>query len=177
MFKETDKEALKYLADLGGAIEGRFNDMKLVGASNFEDYLKKHVANSANWKDPQVNDKLRRLYIIVDEAPEIYKSTIDGSSVERKKAREGLSKLARQGRAAGIHLVATAQKPDAKEIDPTVKANMPAILCFAVNNVAASVSALGTKRAFEIGTQHKGRAIYKFGPNLTEVQTYYFDQD
>lgn len=176
-YEESVPDALKYLANLSGIIDARFNDMKQVGASNFDEYLEKYVTHSATGSEVVMQDKLRRLYIVVDEAPEIYKTAIGESSVDRKKAREGLSRLARQGRAAGIHLVATAQKPDSKEIDPTVKANMPAILCFAVANVAASVAALGTKRAFEIGTEHKGRAIYKFGPSLTEVQTYYFDEN
>jgi hypothetical protein len=39
---------------------------------------------------------------------------------------------------------------------------------------AASVSALGTKRAFDLNPEIKGRAIWKYGPTMTEVQTYLF---
>jgi len=89
-------------------------------------------------------------------------------------AREAVNRIARQGRAAGVHLIIATQRPDSANFDQTVKSNIPAVLCFPMPSQAASISALGTKRAFDLNPEIKGRAIWKFGSKVCEVQTYLF---
>ncbi|MBC7457935.1 MAG: hypothetical protein H7235_06630, partial [Bdellovibrionaceae bacterium] len=178
--KDGPEKSIEYLGGLIEVLTTRLNEIKRSGAINFDEYLKKQVGAV-----PQVNteiksavqnkvEKLKRLFIVIDEVAEVYvKSPV--STTERKtKAREAINKIARQGRAAGVHLIVATQKPDSQSFDQTVKTNMPAILCFPMPSQAASVSVLGTKRAFDLNPEIKGRAIYKFGPALHEVQTYYF---
>ena len=43
-----------------------------------------------------------------------------------------------------------------------------------MTNQASSVSAIGSKRAYELNPEIKGRAIWKYGPKMEEVQTYLF---
>ena len=114
------------------------------------------------------------MFIIIDEVAQVYVKDNSSTKALKAAAREAINKIARQGRAAGVHLIVATQKPDAQSFDQTVKANMPAILCFPMPNQVSSISVLGTKWAFDLNPETKGRAIYKFGPNLHEVQTYYF---
>lgn len=120
--------------------------------------------------------KLNRMYIVIDEIAEVYLKGKDGISPETKeKAKRSINRVARQGRAAAMHIIAGTQKPDSQSFDQSVKANMPAILCFPMVNQVSSIAALGTKRAFDLNIEVKGRAIFKYGPKLTEVQTYMFE--
>lgn len=174
-FQNSQQEALEYLAGLDMTLSSRLEAMKEIGVANFDDYLKKYEATSVQGSKIRRDEKLKRLYLVIDEVAEIYTRSRDKMTPAHNLAKQALNRIARQGRAAGVHIVATTQKPDSVEIDQSVKANMPAILCFPMTTAAASVAALGTKRAFDLNVVHKGRAIYKFGPSLTEVQTYLFN--
>lgn len=175
----SDK-AIEHLSTLGDVLTARLNDIKNSGAVNFDEYLKKRVSVKANSEVTDANDggnradKLKRMFIVIDEIAQVYVKDNSSTKALKAAAREAINKIARQGRAAGVHLIVATQKPDAQSFDQTVKANMPAILCFPMPNQVSSISVLGTKRAFDLNPEAKGRAIYKFGPNLHEVQTYYF---
>ena len=80
--------------------------------------------------------------------------------------------IARQGRAAGINLVIATQRPDSRSLDPQVKANLSGALCFPMQNDSSSITVLGNGRATDIPLI-PGRAIWKEGPVMTEVQTPY----
>ncbi len=175
----SDK-SIEHLATLGDVLTTRLTDIKNSGAVNFDEYLKKQVLVKNNAEVRDVNDggnrtdKLKRMFIVIDEIAQVYVKDNSSTKALKVAAREAINKIARQGRAAGVHLIVATQKPDAQSFDQTVKANMPAILCFPMPNQVSSISVLGTKRAFDLNPEAKGRAIYKFGPNLHEVQTYYF---
>lgn len=173
-------KSIEYLASLSDVLTTRLNEIKKSGAINFDDYLKKQISfpNKVEliYKSEAINkaEKLKRLFIIIDEVAEVYIKNASSNKEMKVKAREAINKIARQGRAAAVHLIVATQKPDSQSFDQTVKANMPAILCFSMPSQVASISVLGTKRAFDLNPEIKGRAIYKFGPKLHEVQTYYF---
>ncbi len=178
--KDGPDKSIEFLGGLGEVLTTRLNEIKNSGAINFDEYLKKQVAAV-----PQINpeyrsgvqnkaEKLKRLFIVIDEVAEVYVKSNSSSKELKTKAREAINKIARQGRAAGVHLIVATQKPDSQSFDQTVKTNMPAILCFPMPSQVASITVLGTKRAFDLNPEIKGRAIYKFGPSLHEVQTYYF---
>ncbi len=172
--------AIEFLAGLTEVLIERLNQIKNSGAINFDEYLKKSVAVQpsveilSKSEAQNKKEKLSRLFIVVDEIAQVYVKDNSSTKELKNKAREALNKIARQGRAAGVHLIVATQKPDAQSFDQTVKANMPAVLCFPMPSQVASVSVLGTKRAYDLDPEIKGRAIYKFGPALHEVQTYYF---
>ncbi len=81
-----------------------------------------------------------------------------------------LNKIARMGRAVGINLVVGVQKPDAKNLDPTIKSCLPGVLCFPVSHFSQSTIILGNSRAADLNKEYKGRAIWKHGLDLVEVQ-------
>lgn len=168
------KKCVEELVRIGMALEERFKTLSSAGASNFDDYLKKKVGKGAPRKITDRPADERRTYIIVDEIAQLYSKDPEVEKEKQDKARAAVNRIARQGRAAGVHLVVATQKPDAQSFDQTVKTNLPAVLCFPMPNQASSVSAIGTKRAFEINPNIQGRAVWKFGPKLEEVQTYLF---
>jgi S-DNA-T family DNA segregation ATPase FtsK/SpoIIIE len=176
---EGPKACAKFLSDLGEKIESRLKEIASSGSANLDDYLAKRAGENAEPKADdsgivKEQDVLKRTYIVIDEIAQLYARDPSISREDLAKARDAVNRIARQGRAAGIHLIVATQKPDAQSFDQTVKANLPAVLCFPMPSQAASVSALGTKRAFDLNPEIKGRAIWKYGPTTTEVQTYLF---
>ena len=123
----------------------------------------------------QRGTELPRHIVVIDEVAELFLTNGNGSP-ELTKARATLNRIARQGRALGLHLVLATQRPDARSLDPQIKANLSGVLCFAMVNDASSISVLGNGHATELSTT-KGRAIWKVGSTETEVQTPYLDED
>ncbi len=179
-FKGYDgsKECIPYLATLEEILTARLLEIKKSGAKDFDEYLKKYDHSTVATTDPTEttrNLKLNRMYIVIDEIAEVYLKSKDGIASELKEqAKRSINRIARQGRSAAMHLITGTQKPDSQSFDQSVKANMPAILCFPMANQVTSIAALGTKRAFDLDPEVKGRAIFKYGPKLQEVQTYLF---
>lgn len=113
---------------------------------------------------------LDRHILVIDEAAEMFLAGHHAKSEEIQNARRVLSRVARQGRAVGIHLVVATQRPDSKSLDPQVKANLTGVVCFQMMNDASSIAVLGNGRATDLSAV-PGRAIWKSGIEMTEVQT------
>ncbi len=113
---------------------------------------------------------LNRVVIVVDEAAELFLAGDHASASEIQKIRRTLSRIARQGRACGLHLIVATQRPDAKALDPQVKANLTGIISFPMANLPSSMTILGCGRAAEL-PPISGRAIYKNGLDMVELQT------
>ncbi len=167
------KRSIEFLVSIGASLEPRFKALSTVGVSNLDEYRKKQVGYKGDLTEGRL-EEIRRTFIIVDEIAQLYARDGEVDKELQNDARAAVNRIARQGRAAGVHLIVATQKPDASSFDQTVKSNLPGVLCFPMPNQVSSVSALGTKRAFEINPYIKGRAVWKFGPKLEEVQTYLF---
>lgn len=171
---EGTKHCVEELVRIGMGLEERFKTLSGLGVANFDDYLKKRIRKKATASETLRASDEKRTFIIIDEIAQLYARDPESDKEMVQKARAAVNRVARQGRASGVHLIVATQKPDASSFDQTVKANLPAVLCFPMANQVSSVSAIGTKRAFEINPNIKGRAVWKFGPKLEEVQTYLF---
>jgi energy-coupling factor transporter ATP-binding protein EcfA2 len=180
VYLEGTKACIEKLKALGVELVTRLKTLTDAQASSLDDYIQaksspdKAEGTTDNDAGRFDREKLRRTFIMIDEAAQLYvkEPGIDRELLE--EARAAVNRVARQGRAAGVHLIIATQKPDSQSFDQTVKANLPAVLCFPMATQAASISAVGSKRAYELNPDIKGRAIWKFGPKVEEVQTYLF---
>ncbi len=111
-----------------------------------------------------------RKYIVIDEAAEIFLGG-GGEKLENiQKVRKAISRIARLGRACGMHLIIATQRPDVKALDPQVKANLTSIISFQMPNLASSMTILGNGKAAQIPFI-PGRAILRSGNKLVDIQT------
>lgn len=117
-----------------------------------------------------------RIVVVIDEAAEMFLAGNQSPTRDIQKARQIISLIARQGRAVGVHLIIATQRPDSKSLDPQVKANLTGVLCFQMANDASSMVVIGCGRATDL-PPISGRAIWKSGPIMTEVQVPYMSPD
>ncbi len=138
----------------------------------------KYLEESSHTEIVPLRDKMDRIVVAVDEASVLF--TIDKNSKETKaqaqNARELTDKIAKLGRAAGIHVILATQKVVKETIDTRVQTNINARMCFRVNTVASSMTVLGNKKAAEL-PDIKGRGIWSVGSNDIIVQVPKLDND
>lgn len=123
-------------------------------------------------------DQRDRIVVAVDEASVLF--TVGKSAKETKAVAEGArdltDKIAKLGRAAGIHLILATQKVVKETIDTRVQTNINAKMCFRVNTIASSMTVLNNKKAAEL-PDVKGRGIWSVGSNDLVVQVPYLDSE
>lgn len=159
------KQALYRLQKADEALNVRMAQIKSAKVQDIDSY------NQVIKDQPQVSSKkLSRQFIVVDEAAEIFLAGGDNSSKDVQTTKAVLSRIARQGRAVGIHLVLATQRPDRQTVDSQVKANLTGVLCFQMPNDASSITVLGNGRATDL-PPIAGRAIWKTGIEQIEIQT------
>jgi DNA segregation ATPase FtsK/SpoIIIE-like protein len=133
--------------------------------------------NGFNEISPE-RDGLDRIVVAIDEASELF--IIEKSSKEAKVlaqgARELTDKIAKLGRAAGIHLILATQKVVKETIDTRVQTNINAKMCFRVNTIASSMTVLNNKKAADL-PKINGRGIWSVGSSDIVVQVPYLDTD
>jgi energy-coupling factor transporter ATP-binding protein EcfA2 len=149
------------LTELKTTMESRMSKFKSANARSLEMY---------NKTVRKAGEKEKRIIVVVDEASELMPTFRGNTSSDLAQVNSVLNKIARMGRAVGIHLVIGVQKPDGKNLDPTIKANLSGIVCFAVSHFTQSTVVLGNSRAADLNIDFPGRAIWKHGLELAEVQ-------
>lgn len=168
----TIQTAMALLEDLGEKLENRMARLKENSCKDLESYLAipKEDRKQASVLKKMAIDDLKRHVVVVDEAAEMFLTGSHAVAKDTQRARDILSRIARQGRSVGVHLVVATQRPDVRSLDPQVKANLTGILCFQMANVPSSMTVLGNGRATDLPAW-PGRGIWKCGAEMTEVQT------
>ena len=117
---------------------------------------------------------LPRLIFACDEVAEVLDRT--GRSKEDKERlgqiENKLSTIARLGRAFGLHLILSTQRPDAAVIPGQIKNNLDFRVCGRADNVLSQIILDNTSAAEQIPKDARGRFITGDG---TVFQGYWFE--
>lgn len=118
------------------------------------------------------NNTIPRFLLIIDEFQEVVLE--NGRTVEDALAT--IIRIGKLGRALGVHLLISTQRPSKEVLDGSLKANIPGILCLKVSNGLNSRIILDENGAENLSG--KGDAIFKDGGNkMTRMQVAIFEED
>ncbi len=118
--------------------------------------------------------KLRRILLVVDEIAELTDTTgMDKPHKEEAAAIvSNLATIARLGRAFGIHLVVSTQRPDAMVVPGQIKNNLDGRICGKADNVLSQIILDSTDAADRIPKDSQGLFLDQDG---TLFRGYLFD--
>lgn len=121
------------------------------------------------------NEPLPRIIFACDEISELLDKT--GASREQKERiaeiESALSTIARQGRAFGIHMILSTQRPDANILAGQIKNNIDFRVCGRADKVLSQIILDKTDAADQILPKTQGRFLTN---DNRLFQAYYFDE-
>lgn len=125
------------ITELGKAVMA-LNSMCRHMESRYAAMAKAGVRNIAEYNDYLKASGQKPIPYIVAVADEFADMVLE-EQANRPELQEGeltfkqcIQRLAQKARAAGIHLILTTQRPDAKVVDGIIKANIPSRICYQV---------------------------------------------
>ncbi|MBT01964.1 hypothetical protein CL643_02505 [bacterium] len=105
-------------------VDRRYELLEESKTKNLEEYNKK------------TKNKLPYIVIVLEELSALLITS-------KNRVIESLSDLSERARAAGVHLIATMQRPDSKKLDGSVKANLPGKVSFRLGTRSDSITVFG----------------------------------
>jgi len=155
----TEFQAVAFLTEVENIMTARFKQLKKLNHKEF---------------DPAEHNG-DYIVVGVDEASVLYtvpKIKDLNTKNQIEVCRNLTDKIAKLGRAAGIHLILATQKVSKETIDTKVQENIGGRICFRMNTLPGSLTVLGNKLAYEL-PDIKGRAIWSRGHDFIEIQAPY----
>lgn len=152
----TDKDGLKKCLDtLLLEMDARKAAIKAKDARNIDDYNK--VASPS--------EKMYRIIVACDEVAELLdKNGLSKSEKEKTAAIESeIATIARLGRAFGIHLILSTQRPDANIVSGQIKNNCNFRICGRADNVLSQIILDNTDAASEVPKFERGMFLNQDG--------------
>lgn len=166
---ETDaivSDKLKAIITLNGLaieLDQRYELLKYAGVRKLKEYNQKFIERKLN---PAENHRfLPFIVVVIDEFAELL--------TDNREIELVISRLAQLGRAAGIHLIISTQRPSIKIITGTIKANFTGRIAFRVTSATDSRTILDNSGA-ELLNGH-GDMLLSTGTEIIHLQGAYAD--
>lgn len=164
--------AVRKLNNLATELEERKLILKENNCKDIDAFAKIQNDNRKEVAGIPLKPNFSRKIVVVDEIAELFLSNGSSNAKSIQAARESTSKIARQGRAVGLHLIVGTQRPDSRALDTQIKANLVGKICFQMADQHSSLVVLGNVRAKNL-PPIAGRAIWQSGLKQIEVQMPY----
>lgn len=119
----------------------------------------------AEYNAKYTSDHMPRIICIIDEV-----ASIMAHGELTKRINNSLRQLTAKGRAPGIHIILSTQRPSVDAIDGGIKVNLAARIVGRMPSHSDSLTVLGTGEAKELAAV-PGRMILQIGPDPMPVQT------
>lgn len=188
-------DIVKQCADFSGIYEYdqfcsrvavNLDDASDLISDTYETVTKRAKKNSQlsvmNWYERSVTEKPQPIMLIIDECFSMLQKSPGGNAAKEENNKKDemtvlISKIAREARSAGIHLLLAAQRPDAKVLEGELKSNLGARLLLGnANHTARDMvlpdAALAPK--LDQSNTSKGRGLfYQEGLETCLIQTFW----
>lgn len=158
----TLQELMEVLAELMRELEGRITLFKAKGAHDIDEYNRITGTN------------LQRYILACDEIAEVLDKAGLNKAEKEQYAQivRDLSKIACRGRALGIHLFLSTQRPSAELIPGAIRSNLSLRICGRADDILSRIILENTTAADQVPLDAQGR----FVTNTKQVfQGYLFD--
>lgn len=157
-------------------IRARAEFLKLNDCQNIDELLQKKGSEIKTDPKLKVNKKFGRKIIVIDEAHSLFLKSDNNKANDVTKAKASVINITALGRSVGVHVFIGTQRPDAKAIDPLIKANLSTRICFYSANNATSMTILDNTRGHHLN-DIKGRCIWQSGIENRELQSPYLPKE
>ena len=127
------------------------------------------VANIVEY-NKKAKEKLAPIIVVIDEFADLADQL--ETTKEKNAFYKPVRRIAQAGRSRGIHLIICTQRPEAKLVDSTTKAQLNARVALRVNDSMSSRMILGDSESDAQYLQKHGDMIFKFGDTKERAQGY-----
>lgn len=127
------------------------------------------VANIVEY-NKKAEKKLAPIVVVIDEFADLADQL--ETTKEKNAFYKPVRRIAQAGRSRGIHLIICTQRPEAKLVDSTTKAQLNARVALRVNDSMSSRMILGDSESDAQYLQKHGDMIFKFGDIKERAQGY-----
>lgn len=127
------------------------------------------VANIVEY-NKKAEEKLAPIVVVIDEFADLADQL--ETTKEKNAFYKPVRRIAQAGRSRGIHLIICTQRPEAKLVDTTTKAQLNARVALRVNDSMSSRMILGDSESDAQYLQKHGDMIFKFGDTKERAQGY-----
>jgi FtsK/SpoIIIE family len=157
----TIEDVEQLLSDLEAIMNDRFDKFRTCGVKLLDAY---------RVKNPM--ERLPRIFVCFDEV-----ASVMDKGESSKRIYASLSELVRKGRAVGINIWLSTQRPDVKALPGDIKANLSVRITGALPTASDSLTILGSGAARTLANI-PGRMFLQYkGPEPRVVQTPYLSED
>ena len=166
--------AEKVLRSLCMEMEQRCELLSETGVNNIGHYNEKHKGHRSDSDDDC--GSLPYIVVMIDEYADLIMNDFDRNSKDSAKSiYSSIIKLAQKGKAVGIHLVISTQRPSRDLITGLIKANFPTRLAFRVSTKEDSLTIIDAPGAEKlIGN---GDMLYCSGTDMERLQCAMIDEE